>query len=142
MVLCPCVALFDYWLSVRGWESKEQWDTYTFLINLLVFVGFGTPMAYVFATDKVAGDADAWLCIAVLATAFLFTISDFWFWVIRGVAEKIPLAEWFPAIGGFPDILPWRLFGIQMTTNLHLLLVAAGTLFIFGGTYAFNKKYV
>lgn len=142
-VLCPSIAMFDYWFNAQGlWETKEQWDSYTFYYNWLIFVGFGVPISYVFASDRIAGKADGYFAFFILVTALIFTVTDFWFWVIRGIAEKLPTDAWFPPENSFPDILPWRLFGVTMTTSLHLKLVAVGFLLIFSGTYVFTKKYV
>lgn len=142
-VLCPCIGWFDYWIcKTKGWDSEEQWDEYTYNYGWLILFGFGLPISYVFASDPIAGKADGCFAFLVILTALLCTITDAWFWLLRGIVEKLPTELWFPPENQFPDILPWRLFGVIMTTSLHLKLVALGFLLIFGGTYAFTKKYV
>jgi len=142
-LFCPCVGWFDYWVcSSKGWESTQQWDAYTYNYGWLILVGFGVPICYAFASDPIAGSADGYFALLVIVTALICTISDFWFWILRGIYEKIPIDQWFPPQNEFPSILPWRLFNITLTTNMHLILVAIGFILIFGGAYAFTKKYV
>jgi hypothetical protein len=146
-VLAPLVGWMDYqfalWHDGGCFPTVTEWDTYTFFfMGCLVIGGFGGIISYVFRSDSIAGKADGYFSLGVIVASLVFTITDFWFWVLRGLHQRLPLTEWFPGEGYFPAILPWRFFGISMSTELHLFLVVVGFAVIFGGTHLFCKKYL
>lgn len=148
-VVCPCIGGFDYTICRLGGledsssliDNVVEWDTYIIVYTVLILIGFAVPLSYAFASDPIAGKKDGYFAFGSIATGLLFTITDFWFWIIKGLVEKIPWQQWLPPEHSFPAILPWRAFGIAMTTSKHIALVAVGVLIIFGAADYLTKKY-
>jgi len=143
-LLAPTVAWIDYWFSAWGWTkgSVEKWDAYVNYFSFLILGAFGTIISYVFASGPKGGKADAVYAFSILVIVLLCMITDFWFWVIGGIMELKPPTQWFPPENMFPRIIPWRWFGIAMTTSLHLKIVAIGSLLIVAITFGFIKLFV